>query len=74
MIVDGAGQLVRKLVARGLAGAEVLPVAEQFDLFQAAAIVLMPVDQKAAGVAAHAATLLRDAERHQLKFRELLKS
>lgn len=65
---------VLRLVDHALKGIDSQPIADRIDLHQAAAAVLEPFDNTAAEVQAHVAHLLREAERHQLKFRELLKS
>lgn len=65
---------VRKLVDRALAGADNLPPAEKTELYQAAAMIFLPIDHKASEVAAYIAHLGREQERHQLQFQELLRS
>jgi hypothetical protein len=65
--------LLHKLVDRALASAGELPISEQAELHQAAALALTGVDDPAADVAAHTAMLLRESERQQLIFRDLLK-
>ena len=69
-----AAAYVKKLVARALDGAESLPASERIELHEGAALALSKLDKRAADVAAHTAHLLRESERHQLKFRELLRS
>jgi hypothetical protein len=65
---------MRKLVDRALDGADSEPLAEQIDLHQAAAVALEPFDKEGSELAAFLAALKRQAESHQLKFRELLRS
>lgn len=65
---------MRKLIDRGLEGVELLPIAEQIALHEAAAAAFVNLDSAAAELADYTAASLRLAERHQLKFRELLKS
>jgi hypothetical protein len=69
---NGEEKLIRKMVVRALNDADTLPTTERADLHQAAAAVLINIDKPAAELAAHTAMLLREADRHQLKFLELL--
>lgn len=65
---------MRKLVDRALDGIELLPVSERIDLHQAAAAALDSTeDSEAAEAQAYIARMLSEAERLQLKFRELLR-
>ena len=65
---------IKRLVSRGLEGSEVLPAAERIELLDGAGLALSRIDKKASQTAHHTAFLLRECERHQLQFRELLKS
>lgn len=66
--------MIRQFVERALNGIEKEPIAAQIDIHQAAADLILPYDKDASDVAAHTAGLLREAERNQLKFRDLLRS
>lgn len=67
--------IVRQLVDRAMVGAEQLSLTGAADLHHAASIILgkWPGLSFAAEHAAHTARLYREADSHQLKFRELLK-
>jgi hypothetical protein len=65
---------MKKLIERALEGIERESIGEQIELQEAAAIAISAYDNAAAEISMHAARLLREAEAHQLKFRELLKS
>lgn len=73
-MIEATTAQMRKLVDRALDGSEAMPLADQIDLHQAAAVALVELDKEGSETAAFAAHLLREAERHQLKFRELLRS
>ncbi len=65
---------VHKLIDRALDGIGDEPIAEQIAINDAAAHILFEIDRPASDMAQHTVDLLREAERHQLKFRELLRS
>jgi hypothetical protein len=72
-MADHASKM-KKLIERALDGIEQESIGEQIELQEAAAIAIAAYDNEAAEISLHAARLLRDGERHQLKFRELLRS
>jgi len=65
---------MRRIVDKGTLDLSDMSVCDQIAMHQAAAIALQEVDKDASEISAHAAELLRETERHQLKFRELLRS
>lgn len=65
---------IKRLVARGLEGCDELPAEQRIELHEGAALALSKIDKPMSKAAHHTAFLIREAERHQLKFRELLKS
>jgi hypothetical protein len=73
-VIEASTSQMRKLVYRALDGVEQLPASEQIDLHQAAALAFRDLDPKAAEDSAYIAHMQREAERLQLKFRELLRS
>ncbi|GEM_PF-6161949 len=62
-------ELLRKLAQRGTLEMEGLPLSEQADLHEAASFLLTGDEREQARLTAFT---LRQAERHQLKFQELL--
>jgi hypothetical protein len=66
--------LVSRLITRALFADEQLPIAQRADLYEGAALALEKFEPTQAAIALHTARLLREAEEHQLKFRELLRS
>jgi hypothetical protein len=73
-LIECSAKQMRQLVDRALDGVETEQIPNQISLHQAAAVALHELDKEASGASAFTAQLLREAERQQLKFRELLRS